>query len=217
MKSKITYENFAEKLIKEIPELKETYNDNLDDNGKILNHTFLGDIFWDMERTIIQNTPKYTTRLMNFLDEAMTSSDEKIQELIAVSFVEYLIVTNSASLRLIEFFLGPNLKKELKSMREWKPTYTCPVCGYSGLEKPSHNRWGDGSQDICDCCGTEFGYEDAVRDKLKDYPKRWEGLRNKWINNSAKWFNPKMKPKNWKLQNQLNNLKKLNIKFGKYE
>ena len=36
----------------------------------------------------------------------------------------------------------------------------CPVCGYSGLDKPAYNGFGNPSFDICDCCGTQSGYHD---------------------------------------------------------
>ena len=86
-----------------------------------------------------------------------------------------------------------------------KKTYICHVCGYSKLEEspwinkkiPSHN--------ICDCCGVEFGYEDCSENSIIAY-------RDKWMVNGASWFNPKLKPKNWSLEQQLENLKKLKLR-----
>lgn len=52
---------------------------------------------------------------------------------------------------------------------------TCLVCGYSG--DPDFY---PGDYNICDCCGTEFGYDDRVLTH--------EQLRNEWIANDYPWF-----------------------------
>ena len=75
----------------------------------------------------------------------------------------------------------------------------CRVCGLLC----DTNQWGDDgglpSYDICDCCGVEFGYEDYTLDSIRKY-------RDNWRKNGAKWFNPKAKPDNWSLQEQMNNI-----------
>jgi len=77
--------------------------------------------------------------------------------------------------------------------------YICRVCGAEQLDPP----WGDdgknASFDICDCCGVEFGYEDATLEGLKRY-------RNKWLSNGAKWNNSKRRPEDWSLDEQLKNI-----------
>jgi hypothetical protein len=74
--------------------------------------------------------------------------------------------------------------------------YVCRVCGLQQDELP----WGeDGntpSFNICDCCGTEFGYHDATLTAIKN-------TRSKWIAQGTKWFNPKAKPEIWVLKEQL--------------
>lgn len=63
-------------------------------------------------------------------------------------------------------------------------TYKCPICGYRSLVSPPENNT------ICPCCGTEFGYDDAV--------KSHDNLRNVWINRGAPWFSDKTpKPAGW--------------------
>jgi len=54
-------------------------------------------------------------------------------------------------------------------------TYTCPVCGFSGLEFPPEDYY------ICPCCGTEFGYDDLAHTRRE--------LRNMWLRNGGQWFN----------------------------
>ena len=75
----------------------------------------------------------------------------------------------------------------------------CRICGLLC----DTNQWGNEeelpSYDICDCCGVEFGYEDYTLDSIRKY-------RNNWLKNGAKWFNPKAKPDNWSLREQMNNI-----------
>lgn len=77
----------------------------------------------------------------------------------------------------------------------------CPVCGLEQDEAP----WGaDGktpSFEICVCCGVEFGIEDYTIEGAKSY-------RQRWLANGAKWYVPELKPENWDLEKQLDNLKK---------
>jgi hypothetical protein len=76
--------------------------------------------------------------------------------------------------------------------------YICHVCGYPNLdEQPlleSHN--------ICPCCGVEYGYEDC---KFVSYKK----FKNDWIASGAKWFDQELKPSDWDLEKQLENINKI--------
>ena len=78
--------------------------------------------------------------------------------------------------------------------------YICPVCG---LEYNNYYPWGeDGetpSHSICDCCGSEFGYEDNSIESSKIN-------RDKWIKKGANWFVIEKKPEKWSLEDQLKNL-----------
>lgn len=69
-------------------------------------------------------------------------------------------------------------------------TYTCPVCGFDGLdEPPSHFN-------ICPSCGTEFGYHDARRSH--------DVLREQWIERGARWHSRAVAPPvNWDAFSQL--------------
>jgi len=78
--------------------------------------------------------------------------------------------------------------------------YICPVCGYSDLEEPPYDNSGNPSFEICDCCGFEFGFDDANNSiSFDDY-------RKKWISEGAKWFSLDKKPRNWVLSEQLKNI-----------
>ena len=70
--------------------------------------------------------------------------------------------------------------------------YTCPVCGYDKLTEPA------GDYNICNCCGTEFGYEDATASHAE--------LRKRWIAGGAKWWDMDLSPpQKWSPEAQLRN------------
>jgi len=72
----------------------------------------------------------------------------------------------------------------------------CRVCGLVQGTQP----WGaDGrtpAYEICDCCGVEFGYEDSSRAPVFAF-------RASWIDSGYRWFNPKVRPKNWRPDEQI--------------
>jgi hypothetical protein len=81
--------------------------------------------------------------------------------------------------------------------------YICHVCGYPDLEKPPWGLSGNSSSfDICPCCGIEYGYEDC---QLSAYEKN----KKEWITSGAKWFEGELKPSEWNLDGQLENIKKI--------
>ena len=77
--------------------------------------------------------------------------------------------------------------------------HNCRICGLYIEESP----WGDEENfptyEICPCCGVEFGYEDYTVESAKKY-------RMKWISTGYKWFDPKLKPEDWNLEEQLKNI-----------
>ncbi|WP_337264471.1 MULTISPECIES: hypothetical protein [unclassified Serratia (in: enterobacteria)] len=64
------------------------------------------------------------------------------------------------------------------------------VCQIGGSEQ-SDPLWGDDEKNmtfnIYDCCGVEFGYEDATLTGIKGY-------REKWLTSGVKWNSKKSKP-----------------------
>jgi hypothetical protein len=53
-------------------------------------------------------------------------------------------------------------------------TFLCPVCGYDQMDAPPRN------YEICSCCGTEFGNDDAFLSHSQ--------LRQQWLDHGAPWF-----------------------------
>lgn len=73
--------------------------------------------------------------------------------------------------------------------------YICPICGWDEMNLSPDDF------NICDCCGTEFGFDDFERED-KD-------LTNIWIKSGMKWWNDAvLPPKNWKPKEQLKNIKR---------
>jgi len=72
----------------------------------------------------------------------------------------------------------------------------CRVCGLYQADAP----WGrDGtapSYNICPCCGSEFGYDDATRAAVLRKRVLWRAA-------GSVWFAPAEKPSNWSLSAQM--------------
>ena len=95
--------------------------------------------------------------------------------------------------------------------------FTCPCCGYSGLDQPAYSKlgpppWpnlgeppyvtqlGEPSYDVCACCGFEYGFDDE--------PGAGEGVTftqylAEWITDGCNWFGPGQPPREWDLKAQL--------------
>jgi hypothetical protein len=68
----------------------------------------------------------------------------------------------------------------------------CPVCGF-GLDFPPEDF------NICPCCGTEFGYDDASRS--------YSELRKRWLRDGALWWSQYLTPPlGWDPWEQINGL-----------
>jgi hypothetical protein len=80
--------------------------------------------------------------------------------------------------------------------------YTCPVCGFDGLDEAPYSPSGYGQHEICPCCGFQFGVTD---DDLGISFHEW---RQAWIDQGMPWdkgsSNP---PPGWNPQKQLRNLR----------
>ncbi len=68
-------------------------------------------------------------------------------------------------------------------------TKYCKVCGFT---------LADNLLPICDCCGTQAGYEDLSPVKIRE-------RRETWIQNGMPWFNEACRPPLWNPEEQLKN------------
>ena len=75
----------------------------------------------------------------------------------------------------------------------------CRVCGLRLLVPP----WGEDGEcpdyTICPCCGVEAGYEDCT-------PESARRFRAQWLSRGGAWDEPKLRPADWDLHEQLRHL-----------
>lgn len=71
-----------------------------------------------------------------------------------------------------------------------------PVCGFPTLTEPPYDEHDCASFEICPCCGTEFGNDDATQSHVD--------IRLAWFNRGAKWFSETtLPPPQWDPMKQL--------------
>ena len=66
----------------------------------------------------------------------------------------------------------------------------CRVCGLLQADPPWGASGARPTYNICACCGTEFGYDDATRSAVIRKRAAWQA-------DGAVWFVPQEKPDNW--------------------
>lgn len=61
--------------------------------------------------------------------------------------------------------------------------HKCPICNFKGLYQAPYNIQGVGSDEICPCCGFQYGYDDYPDKKMAQL--EW---RKKWAEGGFQWF-----------------------------
>jgi hypothetical protein len=84
-------------------------------------------------------------------------------------------------------------------MTDFNELAVCRICGLIQPDAPWGETGKDPSHDICPCCGVEFGYEDCLLSAIRKY-------RDAWIDKGSKWWNPKLQPTVWDIEEQLKNI-----------
>ncbi|MBI2387938.1 MAG: hypothetical protein HYV14_18275 [Elusimicrobia bacterium] len=107
-----TYENFVQELLATAPETRGIYQKHLEDNGEALPHVFLGDVTRFVIDSYRTTNTGLLSRLLDFLERAVSSPDDKLQELVVVSFLENLHQAGE-DYEGVKRLLGPNLRKNL--------------------------------------------------------------------------------------------------------
>jgi hypothetical protein len=77
------------------------------------------------------------------------------------------------------------------------PTYTCPACGYLGLEGQPWTIEGAASDEICPSCGLHFGFDDAVGGDESLRAPFHRGWGARWRANGARWWSSRPMPQGW--------------------
>ena len=79
--------------------------------------------------------------------------------------------------------------------------YACPVCGFDQMPFPPSDN------NICSCCGTEFGYHDQKHSHAE--------LRKAWIFKGCPWFSSGLRPEaDWNPYVQMLNARLVDITIG---
>ena len=85
-------------------------------------------------------------------------------------------------------------------------SYVCPVCGYNELDEPPWHD-GAGSDEICPCCATHFGYDDALAQDALKIEQTYLRLRDEWVAGGCVWWSRStLPPDGWDAIKQLKNL-----------
>ena len=81
----------------------------------------------------------------------------------------------------------------------------CPVCGF-GLKWDLDEA--TSANEICPSCGTQFGYDDAIRYKRDELTQLvYRNLRKKWIEDGMRWDKGQSDPpEDWNPEEQLENV-----------
>ncbi len=109
----INFKSFVKLLLETVPELIPVYDEHIDDYDKLLEHVFMGDVTRFVEQLYSDNSDsECLARLLEFLDRAFSTDDEKLKELVSVSFLENLS-RDKKSFEGIRILLSANLAKEL--------------------------------------------------------------------------------------------------------
>ncbi|WP_156886038.1 DUF7674 family protein [Rheinheimera baltica] len=109
----ISFQTFMNLLLEEVPELSIAYSEHIDDYDELIEHVFMGDVTRFSEELYFENPDsEVLKRLLHFIDRAFAVEDEKLKELISVSFLENLS-RDEKSFEGIRGLLSAKLVEEL--------------------------------------------------------------------------------------------------------
>jgi hypothetical protein len=118
MSNAVTYEAFFDDLLGAVPEYRAAYDADVRHYGELLPHVILGAFTaWlaGIATQGLDNGNDVLRRAVTFLERAFTIGDDRVVELIAVSFVENLAGPHDdEGSRRVREALGPRLRAELR-------------------------------------------------------------------------------------------------------
>jgi hypothetical protein len=116
MSKELTYETVVSTLVEHVPELRALRDDHYRQYGEILPHVFFGDLTRFVQTGFAcpssSSGRQVVMRILDLLERTISSVDNRLQELVSVSFLENLDQDSSAFAQ-IRASLGPRLKEEL--------------------------------------------------------------------------------------------------------
>ncbi|WP_071884557.1 hypothetical protein [Hymenobacter sp. APR13] len=75
----------------------------------------------------------------------------------------------------------------------------CRICGLANDDNPYGATGNEPSYSLCPCCNVEHGYEDYTVESALAYRKTWLAAGGEFVE-------PRFKPQNWSLPEQLKNI-----------
>jgi hypothetical protein len=119
----IHYEDVVDQLLRRIPEFVSVYNKHLEEHDQVLTHVLVADFVRFTKRVCdsihkptseLQNPKSILQRIVDFTEHAACSDDERVLELIQVSFMENLHQLDEYYV-MVTALLGPRSKELLRS------------------------------------------------------------------------------------------------------
>jgi len=115
-----TCELWIERLVQAVPSLMPLYAEHRADYDEVLPHVFVGDVARYVTRKIAGNESgepggmhhRDAVDILRVLDEALTTADPDLLELVSVSFLENIDWESSEG-QSIRSAIGPTLREEL--------------------------------------------------------------------------------------------------------
>ena len=115
----LNYDRFSDQLRAQVPGFDRIYDEHLHDYDEVLPHVLLGDLVRFLSNEARAHGAESTAlrRAMSLLEHGMESADPRLQELVAVSFIENLDPEDE-SFPVIRRFFGPRLEQQYRMYGE---------------------------------------------------------------------------------------------------
>lgn len=109
----ITYDDFPDQLRIAVPGFAQVYDEHVADHDEVLPHVLLGELvrFLSSEVELHGAEAEALKPAMLLLEQGMASKDQRVQELVAVSFLENLDA-GEPSFPAIRRLFGPGLEAQ---------------------------------------------------------------------------------------------------------
>lgn len=116
----LTYDSFADQLRQEVPGFEHVYDEHVADHDEVLPHVLLGDLVRFLSREIELRGANSVAlkQAMSLMEGGMCSPDPRLQELVAVSFLENLD-PGDTSFSTIRMLFGPRLEEQYRNYEEF--------------------------------------------------------------------------------------------------
>jgi hypothetical protein len=117
--SRFTYDNFAEQFRATVPGFDRIYDEHVADYAQVLPHVLFGDLvrFLSSEVALRGAGSVALKQAMLLLEAGMGCQDPRVQELVAVSFLENLD-RHDTSFPAIRSLFGPRLEEQYRQYSE---------------------------------------------------------------------------------------------------